>query len=245
MAGLQKGSALILGVGSPRGLGAAAARTFAAEGHPVVIAGRSPDKLRETAESIGALGASPQVEIGDVSNSSDVARFVGRAEALAPLCIAIHNAGGNHASAFLQVDPIVFEEHWRVHAFGAFLLAQAVLPLMLERQAGTLIFTGATASLRGRANFSPFAAAKAALRMVAQSVAREFGPQGIHVAHVVIDGTIDGDRARTVMANAEERFGEDGMLHPDRIAETYLMLHRQHRSVWTHELDLRPWAEGF
>src|ERR1700680_985108 len=98
---------------------------------------------------------------------------------------------------------------------------------------------GRRASLRGRANFSSFAAAKAALRMTAQSLAREFGPKGIHVAHVVVDGVIDGDRARAFIANADERFGEDGMLQPDRIAETYLMLHRQHRSAWTHELDLR------
>jgi NAD(P)-dependent dehydrogenase (short-subunit alcohol dehydrogenase family) len=128
---------------------------------------------------------------------------------------------------------------------AGFLLAQAVLPDMLARRAGTIIFTGASGSLRGSANFSPFAAAKAALRMTAQSVAREFGPQGIHVAHVIVDGIIDGDRARSAMPGVEARFGEDGLLHPDEIAKMYLMLHRQHRSAWTHELDLRPWSEKF
>jgi len=108
-----------------------------------------------------------------------------------------------------------------------------------------VIFTGATGSLRGATNFSPFAAAKAALRMVAQSLAREFGPHGIHVAHVVIDGVIEGDRALSSMPGIKERFGADGMLHPDKIAETYLVLHRQHRSAWTHELDVRPWSEKF
>ncbi|HEY4975097.1 MAG TPA: SDR family NAD(P)-dependent oxidoreductase [Steroidobacteraceae bacterium] len=238
-------SALVMGVGSARGLGAAAARSFAAAGYPVVIAGRDPDKLHRAAQSIAALGAAARIEIGDVTKAEDVARFVAGAEALGPLGVAIHNAGGNRPSPFLQVDPAVFEEHWRAHALGAFLLAQAALPRMLERQAGTLIFTGATASLRGRANFSSFSAAKAALRMIAQSLAREFGPQGIHVAHVIIDGAIDGERIRTVIADAEQRFGTDGMLHPDRIAEAYLMLHRQQRSAWTQELDLRPFCESF
>ena len=241
----RQSSALILGVGSPRGLGAAAARTFAAAGYRVVIAGRDRGKLAEAAQSITSAGSAPQVEIGDVTRAEDVARFVASAEALGPLSVAVHNAGGNRPAPFLQVDPKVFEEHWRAHAFGAFLLAQAALPRMLERQAGTLIFTGATASLRGRANFSSFAAAKAALRMTAQSLAREFGPKGIHVAHVIVDGVIDGDRARAFIANADERFGQDGMLHPDRIAESFLMLHRQHRSAWTQELDLRPWSEAF
>ena len=242
---IRPSSALILGVGSPRGLGCAAARAFAAAGYRVVVAGRDPDKLRQAALSVAAVGLAPQVQVGDVTKAEDVARFVASAEALGPLSVAVHNAGGNRPSPFLQVEPMVFDEHWRAHAFGAFLLAQAALPRMLERQAGTLIFTGATASLRGRANFSSFAAAKAALRMTAQSLAREFGPKGIHVAHVVVDGVIDGDRARAFIANADERFGEDGMLQPDRIAETYLMLHRQHRSAWTHELDLRPWSEPF
>ncbi len=245
MSEVREGSVLIQGVGSARGLGAAAARAFAAAGHPVVIAGRSAHKLREAAESIAAVGATPHVEIGDVTNPGDVARFVLSAESLAPLAVVVHNAGGNRPAPFLQVDPKVYEEHWRAHAFGAFLLAQAALPRMLERRTGTLIFTGATGSLRGRANFSPFASAKAALRMTAQSLAREFGQKGIHVAHVIIDGAIEGDRVKQAVPNATARFGEQGMLDPERIAETYLMLHRQQRSAWTHELDLRPWSEAF
>jgi NAD(P)-dependent dehydrogenase (short-subunit alcohol dehydrogenase family) len=245
MSDSPQGSALILGVGSARGLGAATARAFAAAGYRVVIAGRDRDKLAEAARSIAVTSAAATLEVGDVTRAEDVARFVASAQALGPLGVAIHNAGGNRPSPFLQVDPKVFEEHWRAHALGAFLLAQAALPGMLERQAGTLIFTGATASLRGRANFAPFSAAKAALRMIAQSLAREFGPSGIHVAHVIVDGVIDGARARTSIANADERFGEDGLLHPDRIADSYLMLHRQHRSAWTQELDLRPWSESF
>ena len=245
MADVQQGSVLILGVGSPRGLGAAAARVFAAEGFPVVIAGRSQDKLRQAAESIAAVGPAPRIEVGNVANAAAVARFVASAESLAPLHVAVQNAGGNTPSPFLKVSAEVFEEHWRSHAFAGFLLAQAVLPKMLARKSGTIIFTGATGSLRGAANFSPFAAAKAALRMTAQSVAREFGPQGIHVAHVIVDGVIDGDRARANIPGVESRFGEDGMVHPDEIAKMYLVLHRQQRSAWTHELDLRPWSEKF
>jgi NAD(P)-dependent dehydrogenase (short-subunit alcohol dehydrogenase family) len=263
MADPGTGTALILGVGSPQGLGAAAGRVFAAAGFSVVIAGRNRQKLDEAAASIAAAastigaaraasaagtvaaGGNPRVEVGDVTRAEDVARFVEAAEAIGPLTVAIHNAGSNRPAPFLEVEPSVFEEHWRAHALGGFLLAQAALPKMVSRNAGTLIFTGATASLRGRARFSPFAAAKAALRMTAQSLAREFGPQGIHVAHVIIDGVIDGERARSVIPDADNRFGADGMLQPDRIAETYLALHRQHRSAWTHELDLRPWAEPF
>ena len=222
MADQEKGSVLILGVGSPRGLGAAAARAFAAAGFPVVIAGRNRQKLDEAAASIAAVGKAPRVEVGDVTRAEDVARFVAAAESVGPLTVAIHNAGGNQPAPFLDVKASVFEEHWRSHALGAFLLAQAALPKMLERSAGTLIFTGATGSLRGRANFSSFAAAKAALRMTVQSIAREFGPKGIHVAHVVIDGVIDGERARSFIPDAANRFGPDGMLHPDHIAETYV-----------------------
>ena len=239
------GSVLILGVGAPRGLGAATARVFAAAGYPVVIAGRSEDKLRQAAETIAAVGPAPRIEVGDVTNAADVTRFVSAAESLAPLHVAVQNAGGNRPLPFLKVTSEVFEEHWRAHAFAGFLLGQAVLPNMLRRKSGTVIFTGATGSLRGATNFSPFAAAKAALRMIAQSLAREFGPHGIHVAHVVIDGVIEGDRALANIPGIKDRFGEDGMLNPDKIAEMYLVLHRQHRSAWTHELDVRPWSEKF
>lgn len=245
MSDVRPGSVLILGVGAPRGLGAAIARVFAAAGHQVVIAGRSEDKLRQAAESIAAVGPAPRIEVGDVTNATDVTRFVAAAEALAPLEVAVQNAGGNRPLPFLKVTPEVFEEHWRAHAFAGFLLGQSVLPNMLRRKSGTVIFTGATGSLRGAANFSPFAAAKAALRMIAQSLAREFGPHGIHVAHVVIDGVIEGDRALANIPGIKERFGEDGMLNPGEIAEMYLVLHRQHRSAWTHELDVRPWSEKF
>jgi NAD(P)-dependent dehydrogenase (short-subunit alcohol dehydrogenase family) len=239
------GSALVVGVGAARGLGAAAARVFARAGFDVTIAGRNARKLEEAASSIAAVGRAPRIAVGDVTQAQDVSRFVSVASEAGPLAVAIHNAGGNSPAPFLEVTQAVFEEHWRAHALGGFLLAQAVLPKMLEQRAGTLIFTGATGSLRGSARFSPFAAAKGALRMMVQSIAREFGPKGIHVAHVIIDGVIHGDRATAMMPDLQSRFGPDGLLEPDHIAVNYLTLHQQHRSAWTHELDLRPWSEKF
>jgi NAD(P)-dependent dehydrogenase (short-subunit alcohol dehydrogenase family) len=239
------GSALIVGVGAARGLGAAAGRVFAAAGFEVTIAGRNARKLEEAASSIAAVGRAPRVVVGDVTRAEDVSRFVSVAAEAGPIAVAVHNAGGNSPAPFLEVTQKAFEDHWREHALGGFLLAQAVLPKMLERSAGTLIFTGATGSVRGSARFSPFAAAKGALRNMAQSVAREFGSKGIHVAHVIVDGVIHGDRASALIPDLQNRFGPDGMLEPDHIAENYLVLHNQHRSAWTHELDLRPWSEKF
>jgi len=237
------GNALIVGVGAAKGLGAAAGRVFAAAGFDVTIAGRNAGKLDAAAKSIAAVGSTPRVAVGDVTRAEDVARFVSVAREAGPITVAVSNAGGNSPAPFLEVTQAVFEQHWREHALGGFLLAQAVLPKMLEQGAGTLIFTGATGSVRGSARFSPFAAAKGALRNMAQSVAREFGPKGIHVAHVIVDGVIHGDRANSMMPDLQSRFGPDGMLEPDHIAENYLTLHRQHRSAWTHELDLRPSVE--
>jgi NAD(P)-dependent dehydrogenase (short-subunit alcohol dehydrogenase family) len=240
-----RGSVLVLGVGAPAGLGAAVARKFASAGFDVTIAGRNEDKLKEAAKSVAAVGTAPRVVVGDVTRAEDVARFVSVAEESGPIAVAVHNAGENKPKPFLEVTAEHFEEHWRAHAMGGFLLAQAVLPKMLERGAGTLLFTGATGSLRGSARFAPFAAAKGALRNMVQSVAREFGSKGIHVAHIIIDGVINGDRVQKRMPDLASRFGADGMLEPDDIAENYLVLHRQPRTAWTHELDLRPWSEKF
>ena len=141
------------------------------------------------------------------------------------------------------MDGAFLEDMWRVNALAGFYFAKAAIEAMLPRGRGALIFTGASASLRGRANFASFASAKAALRALAQSAAREFGPQGIHVAHVIVDGAIDGDRVNTFLPQLKAQRGEDGLLDPDAIAENYWQLYRQPRSAWTHELDLRPWVE--
>jgi NAD(P)-dependent dehydrogenase (short-subunit alcohol dehydrogenase family) len=239
------GAVLVVGVGASRGLGAAIARRFAEGGYPVVIAGRSADKLDATLAELKASGATAGAITGDAAVAADAARFVEAAGRLAPLAVAVHNAGGNRPSPFLEVTAEVYEQHWREHALGGFHLAQAAIPALLARGGGSLIFTGASGSLRGSARFAPFAAAKAAVRNTAQSIAREFGPQGIHVGHVVVDGGIEGDRLLSRMPNLKTARGPDGLLDPDAIAEAYWTLHHQHRSAWTLELDVRPWSETF
>ena len=241
----RQGSVLVVGVGASLGLGAAIARRFAAGGYPVVVAGRNAPKLQATAEELRASGAHVVSIVGDASTAADAARFVAAADELAPLAVAVHNAGSNRPAPFLKISPSHFEEHWREHALGGFHLAQAALPGLVGHGGGSPIFTGASGSLRGKANFAPFAAAKAALRAMAQSIAREFGSQGVHVGHVVVDGGIEGERLLSFLPQLKEQRGPDGMLNIAAIAEAYWMLHHQHRSAWTLELDLRPWSEAF
>jgi NAD(P)-dependent dehydrogenase (short-subunit alcohol dehydrogenase family) len=248
-----EGSIVISGVGSIEGVGAAIARRFGRGGYPVVIAGRNIDKLLATREALAGEGILSQAISGDGSRPEDVKRFVAAAEEFAPLAIAVHNAGSNRPAPFLEVPGEDFEIHWREHALGAFHLARVALPALLARQdpalpfvyGPSLFFTGASGSLRGKANFAPFAAAKGALRNLSQSLAREFGPQGVHVAHIVIDGGIAGERLLSRRPDLAEQRGPDGLLNIDAIADAYWMLHHQHRSAWSQELDLRPWSESF
>jgi NAD(P)-dependent dehydrogenase (short-subunit alcohol dehydrogenase family) len=240
-----KGSVLVVGVGASQGLGAAIARRFAAGGHPVVVAGRNAEKLQATAAELEASGAIVANVIGDASSAEDARRFVAAAEALAPLAVAVQNAGGNQPSPFLKVTEQVFEQHWREHVLGAFQLSQAALPVLVGHGGGSLLFTGASGSLRGKANFAPFASAKAGLRNLAQSIAREFGPQNIHVGHVVVDGGIAGERLLSRVPGLADQRGPDGMLGIDAIADAYWFMHHQQRSAWTLELDVRPWSESF
>jgi NAD(P)-dependent dehydrogenase (short-subunit alcohol dehydrogenase family) len=241
----SRSSVLIVGVGASRGLGAAIARRFARGGHPVAIAGRNAQKLEATARVLQDAGAIVTYIVGDAARAEDAKHFVAQAERLAPLAVAVHNAGGNEPAPFLQVSEERFTRHWREHALGGFQLAQASIPVLLEHGGGSLFFTGASASLRGKANFAPFASAKAALRNLAQSIAREYGPQNIHVGHVVVDGGIEGDRLLSRVPQLKEQRGPDGLLHPDAIADAYWDMHHQNRSAWTLELDVRPWSENF
>jgi NAD(P)-dependent dehydrogenase (short-subunit alcohol dehydrogenase family) len=164
-----------------------------------------------------------------------------RAAAFGPLEVAVFNAGAFVRASILDADAAEFERCWRVGCFAGFLVGQAAARRMIERGGGTILFTGATASLRGGAGFVNLASPKFGLRAVAQSMARELAPKGIHVAHVVIDGQIRSERSAQL---GGER-GPDSLLDPDAIAAEYLALHRQHRSAWTHEVDLRPWSEKF
>src|SRR4029077_17357602 len=154
-------------------------------------------------------------------------------------------AGGNEPAPLLQVSEESFTRHWREHALGGFQLAQAAIPVLVAQGGGSLFFTGASASLRGKANFAPFASAKAALRNLAQSIAREYGRQNIHVGHVVVDGGIEGERLLSRAPQLKDQRARDGLLDPDAIADVYWAMHHQQRSAWTLELDVRPWSEEF
>ncbi len=243
-ASVDKGVVLVSGVGSPRGLGAAIARRFAADGHPVAIAGRNAETLTAAQQQLQDSGVRSVMAVGDASQAADMDRFVDLARTLGRIEVAVHNAGSNRPSPFLGLSEASFEEHWRAHALGGFQLAHATVPGLLQG-GGSLLFTGASGSLRGRAHYAAFGAAKGALRNLSQALAREFWPQGIHVAHVIIDGGIAGDRLLSRLPHLEGMRKGGGLLEIDAIAEAYWMLHQQDRTAWTGELDLRPWSEPF
>jgi NAD(P)-dependent dehydrogenase (short-subunit alcohol dehydrogenase family) len=237
-------SAVVIGVGHREGVGAAVARRFAREGFRVTIFGRNSEKLATAEESLKEINADFRCVVGDVTDEESLRTIVADADtADAPLEVAVFNAGGNWPSAYLDMDAKFLEDMWRVNSLSGFMFSKAVIESMLPRGRGTLIFTGASASLRGKAFFGGFAQAKAALRALAQSAAREFGPKGLHIAHVVIDGVIDGNRISTLLPDLKGQKAEDGMLLPEAIAENYWTLHVQPRTAWTHELDLRPYCE--
>jgi NAD(P)-dependent dehydrogenase (short-subunit alcohol dehydrogenase family) len=236
---------LVVGVGASQGLGAASARRFARAGFHVVIAGRTREKLEQVASEIVSSGGAADLVVGDASVEADAQRIVAAAEARGPIELALHNAGSNRRDSILELEAANFEQLWREHCLGGFLIGREVARRMVPRGKGTMLFTGASGSLRGKAGFAAFAAAKAGLRAVSQSMARELGPKGIHVAHVIIDSGIDGARLLSRLPQLREERGVDGLLSVEAIADTYWQLHNQHRSAWTQELDLRPWAETF
>jgi NAD(P)-dependent dehydrogenase (short-subunit alcohol dehydrogenase family) len=212
----------------------------------VVVAGRTESKLATVAASLEAEGRSASIAVGDATTSQGIARFFDAAEMAGGIPeLVVYNVGNNRISSLVDMTDEFFEELWRVCCFGGFLAGREAARRMLPNGGGSLIFTGATASLRARPPFTAFASAKAGLRAVAHGMAREFGSQGLHVGHVVIDGVIDGDQVNSRLPQVKERLGEAGMLQPDDIAEAYWMLHAQPRSAWTLELDIRPDRESF
>ena len=237
--------AVVAGVGSVSGLGAALARRFAREGLLVFIAGRSKERLERVAAQIMAERGKAVAVATDVTSEKDAIRLLSSAEDSGHLDLVVYNAGSNVATSLLQLKRSEFESLWKQSALGGFLVGREAIRRMLPHRQGTLIFTGATASIRARPPFTAFASAKAALRAVAQGFAREFGPQGIHVAHVIIDGVIRGDYAQTQFADLARSKGKDGLLEPDAIADAYWALRRQSKTAWTQELDLRPFKEPF
>ena len=236
----------ILVVGAGDATGGAIARRFAREGLIACVTRRSADALEPLVAQIRADGGEAHGFASDARREADVETLVAHIEReIAPIEVAVFNIGANVRFSVTETTERVYRKVWEMGALAGFLMGREVAKAMLPRGRGTIIFTGATASVRGSAGFAAFAGAKHALRALAQSMARELGPKGVHVAHVVIDGAID---TRFIAENFPERYAtrsEDGILSPDAIAENYWNLHRQPRSAWTHELDLRPWIEAW
>jgi NAD(P)-dependent dehydrogenase (short-subunit alcohol dehydrogenase family) len=246
---MSRPTAIVVGVGAEQGLGAALCRRFAAEGHHVFVAGRTAGKLEAAVRTIAAAGGSAEPVVTDTTREADVVRLFDRAMDAGggrlPPDLVVFNAGNNRRLDFRELSAETFEDFWRVGCLGGFLVGREAARRLLPLGRGTVIFTGASGSLRGKPGYAHFAAAKAGLRMIAQAMAREYGPQGLHVAHVVIDGGIDGDRLRQARPQIADERGVDGLLGIDAIAEAYWHVHRQARSAWTQELDLRPFKESF
>lgn len=242
---MESGTAVVVGVGSETGLGAALARRFASEGLRVILAGRTAKSLKSIAAAITDAGGVALLRVTDASREKDVIALFDKAAADGDLRLVAYNVGNNVMTPLLQTEAAVFESMWRQNALGGFLVGREAVRRMLPRGEGTILFTGATASLRARPPFTAFASAKAALRAVAQGLAREFGPHGLHVAHVVIDGVIEGDYARSNFPDFVRAKGAEGLLKVDAIADSFWAVHRQPKSAWTHEFDLRPFKESF
>jgi len=229
-------------VGAGPGTGAAVARRFAAGGFDVAVSARSAEKLAPVAEEVRAAGGRALEVPADATDEASVqAAFDHVRESWGDPEVLVYNAGAFVPGGILDVTREQFVTAWNANCLGGLLSAQQVLPAMRDAGRGTVIFTGATASLRGSAFFSCLAVGKFGLRALAQSMARELGPQGVHVAHVIVDGMIDTERVRGMVGDRPD----EGFLKPDAIAESYWQLHVQHRSAWTHELDLRPFGEKF
>ena len=240
-----KGTAIVLGVGALKGLGASVARRAAAGGLHVVVAGRTAARLMEVVAAIEADGGVATAVEADATNEASVQALFEVAVALpGRLALAVYNAGVNMPGRLADMDASYFEACWRIGCYGGFLFGREAARRLLPG-GGTVIFTGASASLRGRAGFGAFNVAKGGLRMLAQALAKECGPDGLHVAHVVVDGGIDGDVLAHRFPEFAQNAGAERLIDLEGLADAYWYLHQQPPRAWTFELDLRsklePW----
>jgi len=238
-----QGLSIVIGVGASNGVGGALVHRFAKGGAPVLIVGRTAEKIETVAAEVRAEGGTAYTQVCDVTDPIQVTALFEEAQKLGTVGSVLYNAGNNAIIPFEEVTPELFEQFWRTGAYGAFLVAQQALKIMVPQEAGSFLVTGASASLRGKPNFAHFSSAKGALRNLTQALARDYGPKGIHVGHVVIDGVVNGEIVRNRFAGYLESKGNNGALEPSAIAEAFWQLHVQHPSAWTHELDLRPFKE--
>ncbi|MEO0961342.1 MAG: SDR family oxidoreductase [Pseudomonadota bacterium] len=240
----DKKSCLVIGAGDDTG--SAIARAFAREGMVscVVRRARHTEALEQLAQSIRDEGHEAIAMPADARDEDEMVALVDRIEKeVGPIEVAVFNIGANVRFPIAETTARVYRKVWEMACFAGFLMGREVAKRMMERERGTIIFTGATASFRGRETLSAFAGAKHALRALAQSMARELGPKNIHVAHTILDGAIDSNFIREQYPNVDQLRDEDAILNPDHIAQNYVMLHKQERTAWTHELDMRPWKE--
>jgi len=235
------GKAIIIGVGPNRGLGAQLCRRFAGEGLHVFAAGRTKSSLDAVVSSIEASGGKATAVLADACSESGVVSLFDQAGS--NIDLAIYNAGNSTPGRILDMDAGYFEKSWRLVCNGGFLFGREALRRMVPQKQGTILFTGASASMRGRAGYGAFNSSKAGLRALAQAMAKEYGPGGIHVGHVVVDGAIDGERIRTRFPDAVSRQG--GLVNIEGIVECYSFLYNQKPSAWSFEVDVRtsrePW----
>ncbi|MDB5470210.1 MAG: family oxidoreductase [Caulobacter sp.] len=233
-------------VGAGIGVGGSIAKAFAAEGMAVVMTRRprNLDQLEALAAEIRAGGGEAHAMGVDARDEAEMTALFDRIETeIGPLEVVVFNIGANVHFNVRETTTRVYTKVWEMAALAGFLTGREAARVMVPRGRGSVLFTGATASVRGREGFSAFAGAKHALRALAQSMARELGPQGIHVAHIICDGSIDGVFTRERMPDADQRLARGEILDPDEIARNYVWLHNQGRSAWTFEIDLRPWTE--
>ena len=238
-------TAVILGVGPIEGLGANLSMHAARAGLHVFISGRTKSAIERIASKIINEGGKATAFCADATDPEEVSSLVDRAEQAGPIDLAVYNAGNAFPGDFITMSPGYFEEAWKVCTFGGFLFSQNVVKKMLTRGSGTLLFTGASASVRGKPNFSAFTAAKAGLRTLSQSLAREFQPKGIHVGHVIIDGGIMGEKITSNYPDYVASTGINDLIGLDGISKTFMYLYSQPKNAWTHEIDIRTFKENF
>ena len=237
---------MILGVGAIHGIGGALCLRAAAAGHHVLAVGRTRKKLDALVETIAAAGGTAEGHVVDLSNTDQITDIFEAVDSHSgKLDFVTYNAGNSFRHETTDMAANFFEDAWRICCFGGFIAGQAAVNRMTAGGGGTLLFTGATASLKSRPPFLAFASAKAALRAAAAGLAREYGPKGVHVGHVIIDGGVEGAIRRKRLPKDQDSAGENELLLPDAIAEAYWQLHQQHPSAWSFEIDLRPFNEVF
>lgn len=236
-------TAIVIGVGPDRGLGGQLCHRFAGGGHHVLVAGRTQEKLDAIVDSVRKAGGSAEAVVADATNEADVRALFERGGK--ELDLAIYNAGNNTPGRIEDMEADYFEQAWRVCCFGGFLFGREAVCHMKPLGGGTILFTGASASMRGRAFFGAFNSAKGALRLLAQAMAKEYGAEGIHVGHVVVDGAIGGDKIMKAFPDYAEKLGEDGMISIEGIVDGFEFLYRQPRRAWTFEIDVRTSKESW